>query len=137
MSEENKAAVRGCLENASQGNFDALHEFVSPDYVLHPEEIRGTEGLTAMVEGYRSALADLHVAIEHQFTDGDYVATRSTISGRHEGELMGTPPTGREVAFSMLTISRCRGGKIEEEWEIADTMSLLGQIGALPAPAEV
>jgi predicted ester cyclase len=135
-SEENKAAVRGCFENASQGNFDALHKIVSPDYVLHPEEARGVEGLREMVEGYRSAFADLHVTIDHQFTEGDYVATRTTISGRHEGELMGTPPTGREVAFSGLTISRCREGKIEEEWELVDTLSLLRQIGALPEMAQ-
>ena len=135
-SDENKAAVRDCYENASRGNFDALHEVVSPDYVLHPDGIRGVEGLTEMVEGYRSALADLTVTIEHQFTEGDYVATRTTIRGRHEGELMGTPPTGRNVAFSALAISRCSGGKIEEEWEIADTMGLLRQIGALPDMAE-
>jgi predicted ester cyclase len=135
-SEANKAAVRGCFENASRGNYEALHEVVSPAYVLHPEEIRGVEGLAEMVEGYRSVLADLRVTIEHQFTEGDYVATRSTVRGRHEGELMGRPPTGREVAFSSLTISRCRDGKIEEEWELADTMSLLRQIGVVPAPAE-
>jgi predicted ester cyclase len=135
-SEQNKAAVRGCFENAAQGNFDALHEFVTPDYVLHPEDVRGVEGLTEMVARYRSALADLQVMVEHQFTDGEYVATRTTIRGRHEGELMGTPPTGREVEFSCLTISRCRGGRIEEEWEIADTMGLLAQVGALPEPAE-
>ena len=29
-SEENKAAVRACFENASQGNFDALDEIVAP-----------------------------------------------------------------------------------------------------------
>jgi predicted ester cyclase len=136
-SEDNKTAVRGCFENASQGNFDALHKVVSPDYVLHPEEIRGIDGLAAMVEGYRSALAGLQVTVEHQFTEGEYVATRSTIRGRHEGDLMGTPPTGREVAFTCLTISRCRDGRIEEEWELADTMALLGQIGALPAAAGV
>jgi predicted ester cyclase len=135
-SEDNKTAVRDCFENASRGRFDALREVVSPDYVLHPEGIRGVEGLTQLVEGYRSALAELTVTIDHQFTEGDYVATRTTIRGRHEGELMGTPPTGREVAFSCLTISRCRDGRIEEEWEIADTMSLLQQVGALPQMAE-
>jgi len=135
-SEQNKAAVRECFSNASSGNFEALHEVVSPGFVLHPGDVRGVAGLTEMVEGYRAALADLRVTIEHQFTEGDYVATRSTISGRHEGDLMGTAPTGREVAFSCLTISRCRDGKIEEEWEIADTVSLLAQVGALPQPAE-
>jgi len=130
--EQNKAAVRGCFENASRGNFGALHEILSPDYVVHPEEARGVEGLTEVVEGYRAALADLSVTIEHQIADGDYVATRSTIRGRHDGELMGTAPTGREVEFMILTLSRCRDGKIEEEWELADTVSLLGQVGALP-----
>ena len=48
----------------------------------------------------------------------------------------GTSPTGRAVEFSALTISRCRDGKIEEEWELADTMTLLQQVGALPKPAE-
>ena len=135
-SDQNKAAVRECFENASLGNFDALHEVISADYVLHPEQVRGVDGLTEMVEGYRSALADLTVTIEHQFTEGDYVATRITIRGRHTGELMGMPPTDREVEFSALTISRCRDGKIEEEWELADTMGLLRQIGALPEPAQ-
>ena len=135
-SEVNKAAVRDCFQTASRGDYDALRDIVSPGYVLHPEEVQGAEGLARMVEGYRSALADLRVTIDHQFTEGDWVATRSTVRGRHEGELMGTPPTGREVSFNVLTISRCRDGKIEEEWELADTIALMRQVGALPALAE-
>jgi predicted ester cyclase len=49
---------------------------------------------------------------------------------------MGTAPTGRDVSFSMLTISRCRDGKIEEEWELVDVVGLLRQVGALPSLAE-
>ena len=134
--EQNKTAVRECFAKASAGEFDALHEILSPDYVLHPEEARGVEGLTEVIEGYRSALTDLTVTIEQQFGEGDYVATRTTIRGRHDGDLMGVPPTGREVEFSGLTISRCRDGRIEEEWELADTMSLLQQVGALPEMAQ-
>jgi predicted ester cyclase len=134
-SEDNKAVVRDCFENASQGKFDALDAIVSPDYVLHPEDIRGVEGLKEMVKAYRSAIADLHVTIDHQFTEGDYVATRYTIRGSHDGDLMGTPPTGRDVEFTGLTVSRCRDGKIVEEWELVDTVGLLRQIGALPEMA--
>jgi predicted ester cyclase len=135
-SEENKAVVRACFENASRGNFDALDEIVAPDYVLHPEEVRGADGLKEMVEGYRTALSGLRVTIDQQFTEGDHVATRFTIRGTHDGDLMGTPPTGREVAFTGITVSRCEGGRIVEEWEITDTVSLLGQIGALPEMAQ-
>jgi len=131
-SEQNKTLVRECFARASRGAFDTLDEVVSPSFVLHPGDVRGVEGLADMVAGYRSALSGLSVTIEHQFTEGDCVATRSTIRGRHAGELMGTPATGRDVAFTCLTISRCRDGRIEEEWEVADVVGLLRQIGALP-----
>lgn len=133
-NKENEDLVRRCLTEASAGNFDVFETVIAPDYVVHPEEVRGADGLQEMVEGYRAALSGLRVEIEHQFSAGDRVATISTLRGTHDGELMGTQPTGREVAFTMITISRCEDGRIAEEWEIADTMSLLAQIGALPEP---
>lgn len=133
-SEQNKAAVRDCFTNASQGNYDALNEIVSDDYLLHPEEV-GLDGLTELVEGYRSTIGNLTVRIDQQFTDGDFVATRFTVLGTHAGELMGAQASGKELAVSGLTISRCRDGRIAEEWELIDTMSLLRQVGALPAAA--
>ena len=134
-TEDNEAAVRACFENASQGRFEALDQLLTDGYVLHPQEIQGAAELRQMVEGYRQALAGLTITIDQQFSAGDYVATRFTIRGAHQGELMGTPPTGNDVAFSGITISRCEDARIAEEWELTDTMALLGQIGALPAMA--
>ena len=48
-SEANKTAVRDCFEQASKGNFDALASIVTPDYVVHPDEVRGPGGLAEMV----------------------------------------------------------------------------------------
>ena len=134
--EENKAAVRACFENASQGKFDALDDIVTSDYVLHPDEVSGADGLKEMVQRYRDALSGLRVTIDQQFTDGDYVTTRYTVTGTHDGDLMGAPPSGKDVAFTGITISRCESGRIAEEWEITDVVGLLGQIGALPATAQ-
>jgi predicted ester cyclase len=131
----NQDVVRTCLTEASRGNFDVFETILTSDYVVHPEEARGAAGLQEMVAGYRAALDDLRVDIDQQFSAGDRVATVSTVRGIHAGELMGTAPTGREVAFAMITISRFEDGRIAEEWEIADTISLLAQIGALPEPA--
>jgi steroid delta-isomerase-like uncharacterized protein len=133
--DQNKAAVRACFENASKGNFEALDDILVGDYVLHPEEIRGADGLKKMVQGYREALSGLRVNIDQQFSDGDYVATRYTITGTHDGDLMGAPPSGKDVSFTGITISRCEGGRIAEEWELIDVAGLLGQIGALPTLA--
>jgi predicted ester cyclase len=119
-----------CGEDWQRPRASAATSFVT--YVLHPEGIRGVEGLTEMVERYRSAISGLTVEIEHQFTEGDYVASRYTIHGTHTGELMGAPASGNDVAFSGITVSRCRDGKLVEEWEITDTLGLLRQVGALP-----
>jgi predicted ester cyclase len=134
--ERNKAAVRACFENASQGNFDALDGIVTSDYVLHPEEIQGVDGLKTMAQRYREALGGLRVTVDQQFAEGDYVATRYTITGTHDGDLMGAPPSGKRVAFTGIAISRCESGRVAEEWEITDLAGLLNQIGALPAVAQ-
>ena len=47
--EQNEATVRELFANASQGNFGALDEILGPDYLLHPQEISGVDGLTEMV----------------------------------------------------------------------------------------
>jgi predicted ester cyclase len=127
--EQNKAAVRDCFTQAAAGNFDALTGLLAEGYVLHPAGVRGAHGLAEMVRGYRAQIPDLSITVDHQFTEGDYVATRATVRGRHV--------TGHHVEFTSLTISRCRDGKIEEEWEVADVMSLLAQIGQLPEPSAV
>jgi predicted ester cyclase len=124
--EQNKAVVRDCFAQASAGNFDALPGLVSESFVLHPAGVRGADGLAEMVQGYRESIPDLSVTVDQQFTEGDYVATRFTIRGRHV--------TDNDVEFTGLTVSRCSAGKIEEEWEIVDVMSLLEQIGQLPQP---
>ena len=125
--EQNKSVVRECLTQAAAGNYDAFPGVLAEGFVLHPEGIHGAAALAEMVQGYRDQIPDLSVTIDHQFADGDYVATRTTLRGRHV--------TGHDVAFTMLTLSRCRDGKIEEEWELADVMSLLAQIGQLPEPS--
>jgi predicted ester cyclase len=126
-NEHNKAVVRDCFAQASAGNFDALPGLLAEDYVLHPEGVRGADGLAELVQGYRASIPNVSIAIDHQFTEGDYVATRTTMRGTHV--------TGHDVEFTGLTVSRCRDGKIEEEWEIVDVTSLLAQIGRLPEPS--
>jgi predicted ester cyclase len=125
--QQNEAVVRECFAQAAAGNYDALPGLVTEDYVLHPEGIRGAAGLTDMVQGYKSQIPDLSVSVDHQFSQGEYVSTRCTFRGRHV--------SGPDVEFTGLTVSRCRDGRIAEEWEIADVMTLLAQIGQLPEPA--
>ncbi len=134
-AERNKTIVRECLARGSSGDYEALAELLDPGFVLHPLEVRGHEGLVGMIHVFRTAFADLRATVNHQIADGDDVASLATFRGRHVGELMGIPATGREVEFTAIAISRCRDGRIVEEWELIDTAGLMRQIGALPEAA--
>ena len=73
--------------------------------------------------------------------DGDLVAIHLTHHGRHTGDLMGIPPTGREVAYDYVHFLRFRDGKAIEQWSVRDDMTLMRQLGVIPdrpqAPAPV
>jgi len=138
MSDANKELVRRLLERADGNDSSVLDEVLSPEYVDHnPPPFQGPEtGLPGARSAFKNGaeiFSGWHHEVLDQFTDGDYVATRYTITGTHEGDLMGTPPSGKDVAFSGITISRCKDGRIAEEWELTDTVALLGQVGALSA----
>jgi predicted ester cyclase len=136
-TEQNKAVVRECYVAAASGDSEALERILQPDFVIHtPEDYHGGDGLLAMVAPVKEGLPDLKVTIDAQFADGDYVTTRFTARGTHDGNLFGTPPTGRSVELSGITISRCAGGRIAEEWELVDALGAFQQVGAIPAPAE-
>ena len=127
--EHNEAMVRDCFAQASAGNFDALPELVTDDYVLHPDGIRGADGLAEMVQGHRDAILDLSVTIDHQFAEDEFVATRFTLRGHHV--------TDHDVEVTGLAVSRFCDGKIAQEWEIVDVMALLAQIGQSPETSTV
>jgi steroid delta-isomerase-like uncharacterized protein len=129
--EHNTAIVTECFAYASHGDRAGLERILGPGFVIHtPEEHRGVDGLLDMVGTFRRALPDLTVTVDDQFADGDHVASRFTVRGTHEGELLGTPPSGREVAVCGITVSRCEDGRIAEEWEVLDVAGLLRQIRA-------
>lgn len=53
--------------------------------------------------------------------------------GTHKGELMGVPPTNKEVRVTGISIDRIAGGKIVEHWENFDQLSMMQQLGVIPS----
>jgi steroid delta-isomerase-like uncharacterized protein len=138
MSEENKALVRRQLEEVfNKHNPGAVDQFFGPDYVNHnapPGLPNDREGLKASVSGFLSAFPDLKVTSDFQVAEGDKVVMRYTATGTHTGELMGMPATGKRVHMTGISIARVAGGKIVEEWNEADMMGMMQQLGVVPAP---
>jgi steroid delta-isomerase-like uncharacterized protein len=121
------------------GNLDAAGDYVAPDYARHqpglPPGLRGPDLVKHLVALYQAAFPDFHIAIEDLIAEGDKVVARMRVSGTHRGELLGIPPTGKPVAITAIEIFRLAGGRVVEQWAEADTLGLLQQLGAIPAPA--
>jgi SnoaL-like polyketide cyclase len=64
--------------------------------------------------------------------EGDKVVSRNTVTGTHQGEYMGIPPTGKSVTYNEIFIARFAGGRIAETWGVVDVLSQMRQLGAIP-----
>jgi predicted ester cyclase len=60
----------------------------------------------------------------------DKVAVRVTAHGKHRGEFMGLPATGKEYTISETHIFHLRDGKVSDHWRDADMLGLMQQLGA-------
>jgi steroid delta-isomerase-like uncharacterized protein len=130
MSEENKALARRAWEIVD--NPDRIDEVYAPDVVWHEpdQDIRGAEEAKQFISMYKTAFPDLNVTVEDVIAEGDKVVTRVTLRGTHQGEIEEFgPPTGRQIEVKGISISRIEGGKIVEDWDSYDNLSLLQQLG--------
>jgi len=65
--------------------------------------------------------------------EGEKVVTRWTIRGTHQGEIEEFgDPTGKQIEIKGITIHRIEDGKIAEEWERYDNLSVMQQLGLAP-----
>jgi steroid delta-isomerase-like uncharacterized protein len=140
-AEQDKALIgRFVDEIFNRGNMSLADEVMTPDFVEHeqlpPGIPSGREGVKVLASMMRSAFPDFKATIEDIIAEGDKVVIRMTWSGTHKGEFMGIPATGKRVSIGVIDILRMDGGKCVEHWGQMDSMGMMQQIGAIPAPVE-
>jgi steroid delta-isomerase-like uncharacterized protein len=136
--QENATIVRRFVEEViTQGNIDAAAQFVWEDVVEQvplPGQGPGLEGLKDILRGMRAAFPDLVFSIQEQVSEGDKVASRFEWTGTHRGPFLGVPATGRFVRVWGMVIDRLVDGRIKDTRILMDTLGLMMQLGAIPAP---
>ena len=118
------------------GDAAALPGVMRPGCAGHsarPGEPPASKGSPQTTRWLHSVLTGLAFGIQHVIGEGDTVAVHCTLAGRHTGNLMGIPPTGRPVATPMVHILRFRDGKAAGHWAVHDDTATRRQLGAPPA----
>ena len=136
MIDDNKAIARRTWEEIFPAcDVEALAEVIAPDAIAHgarPGEPPGFEGVKKTMLWLGRVFSDQRWEIHQVIGERDMVVVYCTHHGRHTGELMGIPPTNREVAYDYVHILRFREGVAVEHWAVRDDMTLMRQLGALP-----
>jgi steroid delta-isomerase-like uncharacterized protein len=135
----NKAAFKrfhDAFANGGDAQFISkmIDEIVEPDVKNHtPVEAIGAVVLKELFARIHRVFPDLHVTVEDMIEEGDKVAGRNTLTGTHQGEYLGVPPTGRTVTYDEIIIFRFVNGRIAETWGVVDVFSQMKQLGIIPA----
>ncbi len=136
-TEENKAVLRRVHETINSGDLDAYAQLVAPDAVDHglpPGFPAGPEGARTLLSMIRDTFPDFRMTTDDLIAEGDKVVARLTCTGTHRGDFMGVPATGKQVSWGVIEILRVANGKVAERWSQTDTLGLMQQLGAIPAP---
>ena len=123
-------------EVANKGNFDMIDKLVAEDFTEHeqfPGLTPGREGVKQFFTTMRSAFPDLTFDVEFMVSEGDLVTAYITMSGTQKGEFMGIPPSGKKFKTKTIDIIRIVDGKAVEHWGVTDMMTMMEQLGAIPA----
>jgi steroid delta-isomerase-like uncharacterized protein len=139
--EQDKALVRRFVEEIfNRGNMSVVDELFAPDFVEHEELPAGIpndrESVVQLTTMLRSAFPDFNATIDDIIAEGDKVVIRMTWRGTQQGEFLGVPPTGKSVSIGVIDIIRMANGKVVEHWGQMDSMGMMQQLGAIPAPGQ-
>jgi steroid delta-isomerase-like uncharacterized protein len=134
----NKALVRRWFEEVwNKGRAEAIAEMFAADGIAHGlsddagNPLKGPGDFKPFHETFRGAFPDIEVIVEDTIAEGDRVAARCSVRGKHAGDHLGVAATNAPVDFSGISIVRIKDGKIVEAWNNFDFMRMNRQIGAI------
>lgn len=138
---QNKQTALKILAAIDAGDINAFASYLSPNMIEH---YPGPPGMAAGASDYEKAkalIASIHAGfpdtkqeVIKATAEGDMVMVYSYFNGTNTGSFMGMPATNKKVHAEQVDIVRFdASGKCVEHWGVMDQLSLLQQLGVIPA----
>ena len=136
-TDTNKAIVRRYIEQViNEHRYDLVDEFFVDTVEFHGvgPSIIGRDAAAEWYAMFGAAFPDWHMTINDMIAEGDKVVVRYTATGTHQGEFQGIPATGKPFTQYTIIIYLLSNGKIVEARLQTDMLSMMQQLGLMPAP---
>ncbi len=134
MSDENvELANRFHWEIFQHGNFSVADELLSSDFRWHGgmgqgSNQSGPESVKQIASAISTAFPDREITHLETIALGDKVIIRWSMTGTHQGTLLGIPPSNNLITVTGLDSFRIADGKIVELSQEMDQLDLIRQL---------
>ena len=136
---DHAATMRNTYELINAGDIDSFDDLLAADFVEHqggPGYPPTKEGTLDFFRDLLAAFPDWHMAVEDLIAASDKAVARVRVSGTQSGDFIGIPATGMSAEVELIDIMRFDpAGLVCEHWGVADMLSLMQQLGVVPAGA--
>jgi steroid delta-isomerase-like uncharacterized protein len=120
------------------GSITLGQELISSEAIFQvpgkPEPLKGLEGYMMIIGMMRGGFSNIQWTLDDMVSEGNKIAARYTMRGTHDGNFMDVPATGRNIEVHSMAFYELSAGKFVKEQGLPDMLSLMMQIGAIPAP---
>ena len=133
-----RLAVQTFYRAFSDRNPDLVDEVLAPtwdDIPLAPGQRPGPEGIKPIIRSVMQAFPDVQITVHDMVQEPGKIGVRAEISGTHQGEFLGVPPTGKKVSFRLHEFHTLDGKRLTTTWHMEDWFGLFLQLGQFPPQA--
>jgi steroid delta-isomerase-like uncharacterized protein len=144
MTEQNLIkTARSTVDAFNAGDWDAYEAALTADSVYDEvgtsRRIEGVAAIISSLQVWKQAFPDVKGTVNQAFAAGNTVVLEMTWKGTHSGPLQGPsgaiPATGRQQTTRAGWVLTFDGDKIKDSRHYFDMLSMMQQLGVLPAPA--
>jgi steroid delta-isomerase-like uncharacterized protein len=134
LRQRREAIVKRHADAENRHDVEAtIATFHRPRYEVNGQPSDGTEAVRELLQGLMNGFPDLHADIGKMRHADDAVFGEGLITGTHDGEWAGIPPTGRRIEVPVVGIFEFDDDRLLCEKVYIDMATILTQIGVLPA----
>jgi steroid delta-isomerase-like uncharacterized protein len=129
----------GRLEEAMNSRqLDLLDDIVADDFVRHCQatpdfDVRSRDDFKEFLRQNTASFPDNVQTFVQVVVEGERAGIWVTYEGTQTGAFGPFPASDRKVNFDFGGIARAQDGKLAELWVTWDNMTIMGQLGLLPA----
>jgi len=133
LEERNKELASRYIDAITEGNFEALENYLSDDYRIYsPSRYPEPTSREKLIENYKAAsgaFSAFRWNVKEMIAAGDKVICRIMVTGTYTGAPADTSASGQEFQLSLITIMRMEQGRVVEEWQEDDQLGFARQLG--------